>query len=169
MIDEASIQEPFLEGDKRKQQASTHKQLEPHKWKQKKKNKKRWNEKNIVAIAQEETSSTQQCKGCDQKGHTKENCWKLHLEKCPKDFHKKNKKKALISVDVEERVDNTSDPDVNINCTNLQKELALVSCSHKEEKAMTNLFCIKIHMKQNNVDCLFDSSSQPNLILCANG
>jgi hypothetical protein len=43
-------------------------------------------------------------------------------------------KKALISVDDEERVDNTSDQEGKINCTNIQKEVPLVSCSHKEEE-----------------------------------
>jgi hypothetical protein len=46
-------------------------------------------------------------------------------------------------VDVEERVDNTSDLEGKINCTNLQKEVALVGCSHKEEKEMTELFALK--------------------------
>jgi hypothetical protein len=86
-----------------------------------------------VEATQEETPSIQQCKGCDRKGHTEENCWKLHPEKHPKYFQKK-KKKELISVDVEEWVDNTSDPEGNINCTNIQKEVALVGCNHKEEK-----------------------------------
>jgi hypothetical protein len=67
-------------------------------------------------------------------------------------------------MDVEERVDSTSDPEGKINCTNLQKEVALVGCNHKEEKAMTELFCIKYHMKQSKVDCLFDPGSQSNLI-----
>jgi len=116
-----------------------------------------------VEAAQEEAPFVQQCKGCDIKGHTKENYWKLHPKKRSKYFHKR-KKKALIAMDVEERVDNTSDPKGKINCTNLQKEVALVSCSHKEEKAMTELFYIKIHMKQSKVDCLFDTSSQSNLI-----
>jgi hypothetical protein len=56
-----------------------------------------------VAETQEETTSIQQCKGCDQKGYTEENSWKLHPEKRPKYFQKR-KKKALISVDVEEWV-----------------------------------------------------------------
>jgi hypothetical protein len=82
----------------------------------------------------------------------------LHHEKCPKYFQKR-KKKALISVDVEERVDNTSDPEGKINCTNLKKEVALVGCSYKEDKTITELFYIKIHMKQSKVDCLFDLES----------
>jgi hypothetical protein len=61
-------------------------------------------------------------------------------------------------------VEITSDPEGNINCTNLQKEVALFGCNYKEEKVMTELLCIKIHMKQNKVDCLFDPSSQSNLI-----
>jgi hypothetical protein len=73
-----------------------------------------------VVATQEETPSIQQCKGCDRKGHTKENCWKLHPEKRPKYFQKK-KKKELISTDAKEGVDNTSDPKGKINFTNLQK------------------------------------------------
>jgi hypothetical protein len=111
-----------------------------------------------VAATQEETPSIQQCKGCDKKGHAEENCWKLHLEKRPKYFLKK-KKKSLIPLDVEEWVDNTSDLEGNINWTNLHKEVALVGCSHKEKKVMTELFCIKIHMKQIKVDCFFDLGS----------
>jgi hypothetical protein len=56
-------------------------------------------------------------------------------------------------------VDNTSDLEGNIKCTNIQKEVELVGCSHKEENAMTEFFCIKIHMKQNKVDFLFDLDS----------
>jgi hypothetical protein len=67
-------------------------------------------------------------------------------------------------VDVEERVDSTSNLEGKINCTNLQKNIALFGCGHKEEKEMTKIFCIKIHMKQNKVDCLFDPDSQSNLI-----
>jgi hypothetical protein len=50
-----------------------------------------------MASTQEETPSIQQCKGCDRKGHTEENCWKLHLEKCPKYFEKKEEKNIEIS------------------------------------------------------------------------
>jgi hypothetical protein len=46
------------------------------------------------------------------------------------------------------------------------KKVALVGFSDKEKKEMTKLFCIKIHMKQSKVDCLFDNGSQYNLI-CA--
>jgi len=112
---------------------------------------------------QEETLPLQQFKGCDQKGHTEDNCWKLNYEKHPKYF-KKNKKATLISVDAKEWVDTTSDLEGNINFTNIQKEVALVGCSHKEEKVMTELLCTKNHMKHNKVYCLFDPSSHSNLI-----
>jgi hypothetical protein len=117
-IDEANIQAQYLEGDKQKQQTNPHKQVEPQEQQRKNKNKKKWNENKVVVATQEETPSIQQCKGCDRKGHMKENCWKLHPEKRPKKFSKK-KKKALISMDVEERVDSTSDPEGKINCTNI--------------------------------------------------
>jgi hypothetical protein len=42
----------------------------------------------------------------------------------------------MLSVDVEEGLDNTSEPEGNINCINLQKEVASVSFSHREEKVM---------------------------------
>jgi hypothetical protein len=50
-------------------------------------------------------------------------------------------------VDVEERVNNTSDLKGNISCANLQKEVELFGCIQKEEKEMTEPFFIKIHMK----------------------
>jgi hypothetical protein len=105
-IDEASIQAQYLEGDKQEQQTNRHKQVEPQEKYIKKKNKKTWNEKNIVATTQEETPSIQQCKGCDKTRHIEENSWKLHIEKRPKYFQKR-KNKSLISVDVEEHVDST--------------------------------------------------------------
>jgi len=116
-----------------------------------------------MEATQEETPSIGECKGCDRKGHTEDNFWKFHLEKCPKYFQKK-KKKALISLDVDELVDTKFDLEGNINCTNLQKEVALVGFNHKEEKAMTGLFCIKIYMKHKKVDCFFDPGSQSKLI-----
>jgi hypothetical protein len=90
-IDEAIIQAQYLEGDKRKPQ-TTHKQVEPQEKERKRKNKKKWNEKKIVEAKQEETYSIQQCKGCDLKGHTEENYWKLHPEKRPKYFRKERRK-----------------------------------------------------------------------------
>jgi hypothetical protein len=65
----------------------------------------------------------------------------------------------MLSLDVEEGLDNTLEQEGNINCINMQKEVALVNCNHREEKVMTNCFCIKIHMKHNIWYCLFDSSS----------
>jgi hypothetical protein len=76
-----------------------------------------------------------------------EECSKLHLEKFHKNFKKKKKKKDLITVDVKERVDNTSNQEGNISCTIFQKEVVLVGCSHKEYKEIIDLFFIKINMK----------------------
>jgi hypothetical protein len=47
MINEASVQEYHLEGDKWKHQSDAHKQTKPQQQLRKGKNKK-WNEKNIV-------------------------------------------------------------------------------------------------------------------------
>jgi hypothetical protein len=48
IIDKASIQEKYLEGDKWKPQKSTHKQVEPKEQQRKRQKKKKWNEKKIV-------------------------------------------------------------------------------------------------------------------------
>jgi len=89
-------------------------------------------------------------------------CIESKLFKDAPGFYKKGKKKALLAVDAEERVDYTSDLYGKVSCTSVQKEL--VSYSPKEDKEMTELFHVKIHMRQAKVDCLFDPSSQSNLI-----
>jgi hypothetical protein len=54
--------------------------------------------------------------------------------------------------------------DEEIVCTSVHMEVSLSSLHHKEEKEMTKLFHIKIQVKKTNIDALFDSSSQANLI-----
>ena len=49
-------------------------------------------------------------------------------------------------------------------CTPVQKEVNLSSLHHKEEKEMTQLFHINIHIMKTKVDALLDSTSQYNLI-----
>jgi len=61
-------------------------------------------------------------------------------------------------------VESSTNPKENINYTNIYKEVSLVSCTHNEEKVMTKIFCIKIHMKQRKVDFFSNPSSQSNLI-----
>lgn len=61
-------------------------------------------------------------------------------------------------------MDSTSDLEGKVSCTTLQKEVTLVGCSHKEEKEMTELVYIKIHMKQSKVDCFFYPGYKSNLI-----
>jgi hypothetical protein len=117
-----------------------------------------------VASTKEETPSTNKCKGCYRKGNTEEDYWKFQLEKHPKHFQKKKKKKTMLPMDVEERVENTSYLEGNISLTNLQNEVELVGCNDREEKEMAERFCIRIHMKQSKVDWLFDPCSQSNLI-----
>jgi hypothetical protein len=46
----------------------------------------------------------------------------------------------------------------------MQKEVNLSSLHHMEEKGMTKLFHIKIHVKNTKVDALFDFGSKANLI-----
>jgi hypothetical protein len=72
-IDEASVQAQYLEGDKQSNSSGMHKQTKPQE-KQRKGKKKKWTDKKIVAVTQEATPSIKQCKACEKKGHTKEDC-----------------------------------------------------------------------------------------------
>jgi hypothetical protein len=54
--------------------------------------------------------------------------------------------------------------DENIFNTSMQKEVNLSSLHHHEEKEMTKLFHIKIHVKKTKIDVLFNFGSQSNLI-----
>ena len=47
----------------------------------------------------------------------------------------------------------------------MHKEVNLSSLHHQEEKDMTKLFHIKIQVKKTNIDSLFDSHSQANIIV----
>jgi hypothetical protein len=50
-----------------------------------------------VEKIQEETYFIQKYKGCDLKGHTKENCWTLYPKKHPKYFQKEEEEGINIS------------------------------------------------------------------------
>ena len=52
----------------------------------------------------------------------------------------------------------------SICCTLVQEEVNLSSLHHKEEKDMTQLFHIDIHIMKTKVDALLDSTSQYNFI-----
>ena len=84
-----------------------HNQTEQQGQQKKGKNKKKWAAKKIAVATQEAGPPTKHCKHCDKKGHTGDECWKLHPKKRPKHFDKEGKKKALLAVDAEQRVDNT--------------------------------------------------------------
>jgi hypothetical protein len=71
----------------------------------------------------------------------------------------RKKKKNLLATDSSNQVESSSDVDENIVCTYVQKEVNLSSLHHQEEKEMTKLFHIKIHVKKTKIDALFDSGS----------
>jgi hypothetical protein len=54
--------------------------------------------------------------------------------------------------------------DENIVYTLVQKEVNLSSLHHLEEKEMNNLFHVNIQIKKMNIDALFNSGSQDNII-----
>ena len=57
-------------------------------------------------MTKKKTSSTKRkkqddsitCSHCSKKGHEKDKCWKLHLEKAPKSLHQQKQEKKVIDV-----------------------------------------------------------------------
>jgi hypothetical protein len=80
-----------------------------------------------------------QCNHCNIDGHTKEKCWKLHLEMIPKN-HKKGTKKKNLLLDSSNQIKSILNVDEKIVYALMQEEVNLSSLHHKEEKEMTNLF-----------------------------
>ena len=66
--------------------------------------------------------------------------------------------------DSRNQVERNSDVDDNIVHISVQKEVNLSSLQQQEEKEMTKLFHIKIKLKKTNIDALFDSGPQENMI-----
>jgi len=85
--------------------------------------------------------------------------WKMHLELNPKNCKQESKNNNLLGVDMGKEIESTSDVDEKKipHNTIVQKEVSLSSLRHKEEKEMTKLFHIKIQVKKNKVDALFNS------------
>jgi hypothetical protein len=84
-----------------------------------------------------------------------EKCWKLHLELHPKWLKSKGKEKETIETK-EEVVERTSDLDEAIVCTTLQQP--------KASGDKHALFQIKVQVKNQKVNALFDSGSQCNMV-----
>jgi hypothetical protein len=117
------------------------------------------------------TTTTHQCKNpknhcnnCNIDGKTVEKSWKLHLEINLKICKKDGKKKNILATYLKNQVESISYVDENIVCTSVQKEVNLSNLHHQEEKEMTMLFHIKIQVRKTNIDSLFNSGSQANLI-----
>ena len=77
---------------------------------------------------------------------------------------KDGKKKNLLATYSRNHIKSISDVDENIFYTSMQKEVNLSIFHHWEEKEMTKLFHIKIHVKKTKIYVLFDSGSQDILI-----
>ena len=68
-------------------------------------------------------ATTHQCKdpsnNCNIDCHTKEKCWKLHLELNPKNKKKDNKKKNQMAIDLSNQFESISDMDEKIVFTSV--------------------------------------------------
>jgi hypothetical protein len=98
------------------------------------------------------------CKNCKKEGHDEDRCWQLHPEKRPKWF--KEKKGRQTVVETTRTIDLGSDLDD-------KSKVSLVSMTGKIGEGLdciSNLFDIRVIMRNNKVDTLIDSGSQSNLI-----
>jgi hypothetical protein len=163
IVDETFVHAQYLEN-------IGHKKGKPSGSKQKehqeasKERKKKWkgeNDKNMKTISH-------QCKDpnnhCNNDGHIREKCQKLHLELNLKNHKKESKKKNLIATYLSDQVEKKSDVDENIVCTSVQKDVSMSFLHQQEEKEMTKFFHIKIQVKKSKIDSSFDSGSQAILI-----
>jgi hypothetical protein len=88
-------------------------------------------------------------------GHNEEKGWKLHLELNPKNCKKDRKKKNLLATDSSNQVESSSDVDENIVYTYYAEGGEFEILHHHEEKEMTKLFHINIHVKKTKIDVMF--------------
>eukprot|EP00253_Pinus_taeda_P030208 PITA_30208 len=164
-IDEVSIQATHLEargkngnpevGGSSKPIASKNKEKRKHKWKERKAN-----------TAQKSKSS---CTHCKKDGHDDEHCWILHPELRPKKFEGKKKK---IVATIQKDLGSDSRDETTIAATGIKGKNSEASTSNfaqytidkENEKKRHELFHIRVISKHQNIDTLFDSGSQENLI-----
>ena len=106
---------------------------------------KRKSKKKTSLTRRKKQDDSRTCSHCGKKGHEKDKCWKLHLEKAPKSLHqRKHEKKQPIKLIV---TSDESDP-----------TLILVN---KEDKDMDRErpFTLQMQVKNKVISTILDSGS----------
>jgi hypothetical protein len=105
---------------------------------------------------------------CKKSSHDEEHCWKLHLEKKPRQFSGKEKTKTTATVSQD--LGSESGDEGKITGAAVQDKYSLHSSSssndesHIDERKRNELFHIQVVSKHTKKDTLFDLVSQVNLI-----
>jgi hypothetical protein len=108
------------------------------------------------------------CTHCKKRSHDAEHCWKLHLEKRPKQFGGKGKTKIIATT--QQYIGSDSGDEENIIVVEVQGKDSLHASSnsnnesHDDERKRNELFNIRVVSKHTKIDTLFDLGSQVNLI-----
>jgi hypothetical protein len=98
------------------------------------------------------------CKHCKKEGHDEDHCWQLHPEKRPKWFKEKKGRKTVAET--------TRPIDLGSDLGD-ESKVSLVGMTGKIGEGFdcrSNLFHIRVIMRNTKVDTLIDSGSQSNLI-----
>ena len=102
-----------------------------------------------------------------KKGHDASKCWKLHLELKPETFQNKEDKKTIVAT-IQHDLGFDSGDETKIVVTSIKDKNPFIYISkHKlvvDERKRSELFHIRVISKHTNIDTLFDSGSQANLV-----
>jgi hypothetical protein len=72
--------------------------------------------------------------------------------------HKKDgNKKNRLHINSRNKVESIMDMDENVFCTYVEKDANLSSLHDQEEKELTKIFHINIHVNKTTINALFDS------------
>jgi hypothetical protein len=163
-LDEVCVQATHLENrGKHVQEDPTKKPSNlPHKPFKKFKRK----DKKTATVKREEGKSY--CTHCKKNGHDDKHCWKLHLEKRPKQFGGKGRTKTIATV--QQDLGSDSRDKGKITAVGVQGKDSLHANSNSnnesrdDERRRNELFHIRVTSKHTKIDTLFYLGSQVNLI-----
>jgi hypothetical protein len=163
-LDEVCVQATHLENRGKHFQEDPTKKLSnfPHKTFKKFKR----NDKKTTTMTRE--GGKPSCTHCKKNGHDEEHCWKLHLEKKPKQLGGKGKAKTVSAVQQDLGFDSGDEGKITIVGVQGKYSLHASSSSndesHVDERKRNELFHIRVVSKHTKIDTLFDPGSQVNLI-----
>jgi hypothetical protein len=112
------------------------------------------------------------CKHCSKDGHDEDHCWKLHLERRPKNFGNNKGKSKTVATALQDLGSDSGD-ETKITAMGYQGNNYVASTSSssndnvdvtQKEKMRIELFHIRVVSKHTKIETLFDSRSQENLI-----